>query len=380
VIILEDENKIMNNDSHSEESSEVKEQREEELSFEKKQEPELKQEPEQKPDLEEKPELEEEPEPAQKANVWKTVSFFIGILFIASVFTNGFSFGDGVTGNTISITPDEAADKAASFINTNLLQPGMEATFDSVEEDNNLYKINLLIAGTEYVSYVTKDGSLLFPSVIDLNEVVDLDNSGADSGIEEAPVVELESADKASAELYIFSYCPAGSSTLDSFAEAGKILKDVADVKVKFFSHMHGEYEKQQNIIQACIQKVDSDKYWDYAVDFYEDIYNVCGSSRDIECDKEESTKLMEKVGIDAGAVFTCVDEEGDDLYAQDTADAGELALRYSPSVVVNGVYLSNSPRDPEGIKSTICNAFNEAPEECGSVLAEAETTSVGSC
>ncbi|MBU0615425.1 MAG: DsbA family protein [Nanoarchaeota archaeon] len=309
----------------------------------------------------------------KKSDVWRSVSLLLGILLVVSIFTNGFHFGNSPSGSAVAISADKAAEKALDFINANLLQPGMEATSDGVEEKNGLYNIKLNIAGTPYDSYVTKDGSLLFPSVIDLNEVVEAPAAAAP--------VSVEPAEKASAELYIFSYCPAGSSTLDTFAEAAQILKDVADVKVKFFSNMHGEYEKQENLIQECIQEVDPETYWDYAVDFYEDVYTKCASTRDTECDKEAATALMTKVGIDSDAVFACVEEQGEDLYAADKADAQALSLQYSPSVVVNGAYLGNAPRTPEGLKATICSGFIDAPEVCGeTTLSEEQTASTGSC
>ena len=310
----------------------------------------------------------------KKSNIWKTISGILAILLLVSLFTGGF--GKTSEGDEKGLTAEEASEKAIEYINTNLMQQGATASLKSIEEANGLYNIKLDIGGREFDSFVTKNGGLLFPSAVDLDEVV-----VAPPTQETPPAnVDVEKSDKPTAELHIFSYCPAGSSTLDSFAEAGKVLKDVANVKVKFFSHMHGEYERQQNIIQECIQKVDYDKYWDYAVDFYDVIYKNCASKRDTECDKTESIKLMEAKGIDYNAVFECVDNEGEALYAQDKEDAGALSLRYSPSIVVNGVYLQKADRTPEGLKAVICGAFNEAPEVCSGVLSATGTESVGNC
>jgi protein-disulfide isomerase len=301
----------------------------------------------------------------KKTDIWKIVSGILFLLLIASFFFGG----SDVKG---TITKEEASEKAIEFINENMLQPGTTATVKEVVEEKGLYKMVLQIGTNEFDSYVTKDGGVLFPSVVDLNAEVESPQTQQNT--------EVEKADKATAELYIFSYCPAGSAALDSFAEASKVLKDVADVKVKFFSEMHGEYEKQQNIIQDCIQKVDSEKYWDYAVDFLEKVYKVCAPTRDAECDKEESIKLMKEKGIDSDAVMECLEGEGPDIYASDKQDAGALQLRYSPSVVVNGVYVQNADRSPEGLKTLICNAFNEPPEVCSEELEASAAKSSGSC
>lgn len=308
-----------------------------------------------------------------KISKWKIATVVLAILFIIAIPTKGFT----------SFTPsssDKVAANAVSFINENLLQPGVTAEAKQVTEESGLYKTKLSLnggtLGTQNIEvYLSKDGKLMFTQAIPLK-------------IEEPKLPEteqeaqgIEKSDRPTAELFIFSYCPAGSATLDAFAEAGKILKNVADVRVKFFSDMHGLHEKQQNIIQECIQKIDSDKYWDYATEFYEGVYKKCGPSRDIDCDKEESTNLMKEVGIDTKAVFSCVDKEGEELYTSDKQEAEELRLQYSPSVVINGVYIGNADRSPTGLQELICSAFIEAPEECSKTLVTGSaTTPTGQC
>jgi hypothetical protein len=166
---------------------------------------------------------------------------------------------------------------------------------------------------------------------------------------------------------------------LDSFAKVGALLGKVADVKVKFFSNMHGEHEKQENMIQECIQQVAADKYWAYANQYVAKIYNVCGATKDVSCDMNESVKLMKLVGIDSKKVLDCVATSGAQLYAAEQIEAGDLGLQYSPSIVINGV-LADTDRTPEGIKSAVCNAFNSAPTECSQTLSASGTASSGNC
>ena len=305
----------------------------------------------------------------KKSVIWQLVSGVLGILLVVSVFTSGFGLNKAAKGG---LGAQQAADKAITFINNNMMQPGMKATLKGVEDKGDIYYMKMSIGGSDYESCVTKDGSLLFPTVIDLNKAAEPAES------EDAATVEK--TDRPKAELYIFSYCPAGTATLDSFAEAGKLLKNAADVKVKFFSNMHGEHEKQQNIIQECIQEVDSGKYWDYATQYLENVYKACASERGVECDKEKSTKLMNSAGIDSKKVFSCVDEKGEALYQNDKNDADTLRLQYSPSIVINGVYLGDADRSPAGIKALICSAFNNPPEECGETLSATGETASGGC
>ena len=60
------------------------------------------------------------------------------------------------------LTSQQAAEKAINYINKNLLPEGKDASLESVEEENGIYKFRLKVGNQEYDSYVTKDGRLLF--------------------------------------------------------------------------------------------------------------------------------------------------------------------------------------------------------------------------
>ncbi|MFH1234289.1 MAG: hypothetical protein V1493_01630 [Candidatus Diapherotrites archaeon] len=197
----------------------------------------------------------------------------------------------------------------------------------------------------------------------------------------EPPKPTVAKAAKPEMSLYIFSYCPAGTSALSAFSEVGKVFGEKANMKVKFFSNMHGEHEKQQNMIQECIQVEEPSKFWDYASQFVKDIYPKCGSTRDANCDMQESIKLMETIGIDSGKVLACVKEKGESLYNGDIKDASSNNLQYSPSLVISNLSLgADFDRDAEGIKETLCSAFTTEPAECSQTLSEQAAATTGAC
>lgn len=294
---------------------------------------------------------------------WKMSVAVLAVLLLIAIFTKGFSFGK-------TLSKDDMKKITEDYVNK-LTQGQAKASVTEITEENGLYKLKLNVGGQMYNSYATKDGKLLFPQSVDMS---------ADLTAAQPAETEVQKAKKATGELYIFSYCPAGTAALDSFAKAAKTLKGVADLRVKFFSNMHGDHEKQQNIIQECIQEVDSSKYWDYAAQYVEKIYKVCGPTRDVTCNKNESVKLMKSAGINSDSVMSCVAQKGETLYKQDQADAAALQLQYSPSVVVNGAYIGDADRTPEGLKTLICSGFNEAPAACSQTLSATAATSSGSC
>ncbi|MCK4520356.1 thioredoxin family protein [Candidatus Parcubacteria bacterium] len=94
----------------------------------------------------------------------------IGILVIASVaYTNGF-FENNQNQNENVLSADEVSEKVINFINENLLEGGIIASLIDISEESNLYKIKLKIGEEEFDSYISKDGKLLFPQVIDMEE------------------------------------------------------------------------------------------------------------------------------------------------------------------------------------------------------------------
>ncbi len=184
--------------------------------------------------------------------------------------------------------------------------------------------------------------------------------------------VDLPKVDRPQVELHVFSFCPAGTGAQKNLIPVARILGDKADFRVRFFSHMHGEHEMVENMRQECIQEKEPAKYWDYLDKF---IANVFPSCRNVDCLNEKDAVIMQELGIDAGAIDKCVENEGEDLYNTDRAIAGALSLSYSPSFIINGKYLSNIDRSPEGIKNTVCCAFKNPPEECSQTLTASSAT-----
>ncbi|MDD5417027.1 MAG: hypothetical protein PHU12_03560 [Candidatus Aenigmarchaeota archaeon] len=295
------------------------------------------------------------PFPAVGKNTWKLATIILSIVFIFMIIY--YSFGSGV-----SIGAEKASEKFMNYVN----QDGEMFKLLSINESHGLYLMDIQnTQGTRYLVYMSKDGYAFFPQVYVFPE-----EASSDSVVKyDRPIVEL----------YIFSYCPAGSASLDSLAPVANMLKDSADFKVRFFSNMHGEHELQQNMIQACIQSVAGDKYWNYADQFYEKVYTKCAQSGNVTCDMEESVALMDLVGIDSEDVLNCVEQNGEALYAADISKATDLQLQYSPSFIVNEKYQENMDRSPEGIKEYVCSSYTEAPAKCDESLSE-QATSAGNC
>jgi len=306
----------------------------------------------------------------KKTDMLKSVVAILAILLIASILTKGFSgFGGGAT-----IPADVAAEKAVTYINNNVLAEGTTATIEGVEEEANLYKVKLNIGGQEFDSYLTKDGSLLFPSSIEIDAAVA--TSDAPATTPPAPT-GVEKSDVPSVELFIMSHCPYGTQAEKGIIPIAELLGDKIDFEIKFVNYaMHPtQGEVQEQLRQYCIKTEKEDKFLEYMKCFLAD---------------GESDKCLAEVGINEADLKECeeaTDEKYDVIgnledkaswlngrypkFLIDDADNIKYGVRGSPTLVINGKSIS-SARSPAAYLSTICAHFNEEPEECGKEVSTA--------
>lgn len=203
---------------------------------------------------------------------------------------------------------------------------------------------------------------------------------------QQAPVPNAPKSDKPVAEVFVMSYCPYGIQMEQAFLPVMDLLKDKADIKIKFVSYaMHGQKELEENTRQYCIQGEQSDKYVAYLKCFVE---------------SQNASTCLSKAGVNASKLQSCVDSTNkkfgimDKFKDQSTWLSGQYPLypiyddlnqKYgvegSPTVVINGSQVSVG-RSPEAVKQAICAAFNKAPSECSTSLgsAGAATAAAGGC
>ena len=301
----------------------------------------------------------------KKSSLWMILSGILAVLFVVSIFTNGFkNIKGGVT-----LSSQEAADKAITYVNTNLLQAGTSAKLKSVEEKGNLYNVKMDIGGREYDSYVTKDGGLLFPSAVDLNADVE-----KPAETEQKPTAtEMEKRDKPNVQLFVMSHCPYGTQAEKGIIPVVELLGNKIDFDIKYVNYaMHGEKEVKEQLMQYCIKTEQNDKFLPYIKCFLKaGESDSCATEAKVDktkldaCEKaiDEKYKLTETLadqeswGGSRFPPFQIYDE-----------DCKEYGVRGSPTLVVNDKVVS-SARSPSAFLATICEAFTEAPEECGGKL-----------
>lgn len=272
------------------------------------------------------------------------------------------------------LSAQEAADKAIKFINQSI-EENVTASLLDVTDEGVVYRIHLKIAETEYNSYITKDGTLLFPNAFNLEEQAEESSQSASQ--------DIATTDRPDVKLFVMSYCPYGLQAQKMFLPVYNLLKDKVEMEVYFVDYiMHEKKEIDENLRQYCIQKEEAEKYYSYLSCFVVDgNFEKCFSDTKIDKTKLESCVSETDKEFNITSKYndkstwigsTCPDPP----YCFPKFDVqSDLNKKYgvegSPVVVINDEIVNVNPRSPEKFKEIICSAFNSEPSECSQTLSD---------
>lgn len=251
--------------------------------------------------------------------------------------------------------------------------PGQQISIDSMKDEGDMYSMKLNVGGRVYDSYARKDGSLLFPSAMDMNQKIE-------EAAAQPADTNIPKTDKPVVELFVMSHCPYGTQAEKGMLPAVRALGDSVDFQIKFVYYaMHGEKEVKEQLTQYCIQSEQPAKYLGYLACFLNDSAGQGSADASDEC--------IASLGIDTKKLDTCMteaDEEFDimksledkstwlsgrfPLFNTDKAANDKYQIGGSPTLVINGV-TSNAGRDSASYLAAICNAMTTPAAECETQL-----------
>lgn len=290
----------------------------------------------------------------------------IAIIAIIALGVLAFTY-KGQTGKTAVLSANDAGNKAIEYINKNILAGEGSASLKEITEESGLYKMLFSLNNQDETAYLTKDGQLLFPMVVNLTG----NDQKTDQTTGEAPVKtceEMKKADKAELTAFIVSQCPYGLQAQRILAEAIKSVPALKEsIKVKYLgaitdgkiTSMHGDNEAQENLLQICIREEQSAKYWDYV-----SCYIQAG----------DSAGCLKSTAIDQVKLKSCTNDAGKGLaYAKADFDAAnQSSASGSPTLVQNGETVSEfwfGGRTADAIKTLVCCGFGAQPSFCSQTL-----------
>ncbi|MCU0653611.1 MAG: hypothetical protein MUD10_05130 [Candidatus Pacebacteria bacterium] len=285
------------------------------------------------------------------------------------------------------VSGEAAVQRAVSYVNTNMLSDGMQASSKEIKEENGLYAFKLTVQDRDYSAYVTKDAKLFFaegiPQAIPLDQPL---------GGEQNKAVEIPKTDKPDVKIFVMSYCPFGLQAQKTALPVFDLLKDSADMSINFVNYaMHGKKEVDENLRQYCIEKEQKDKLAAYLKCFTATAPTAADGTADFakcvtasQIDKNKLSACMASTDKQFSVTADFNDKSkwlsgNYPKFAVEDALNTQYNVQGSPTFIINGVDASSSltERSPEKLKQLICSAFNNQPEACKTALA-AEQPSTG--
>ncbi|MDH3353103.1 MAG: hypothetical protein OEL87_01525, partial [Nanoarchaeota archaeon] len=165
-------------------------------------------------------------------------------------------------------------------------------------------------------------------------------------------------------------YSPYGTQSEKGLLPVVKLLGNKIDFKIRQIGAMHGAHEELEAKRQLCIEKEAPTKLLDYVEKFA--LNSEIGACRgNAECVNPIIDALYTELGINKVKIDSCIESNGDALYAAEKQNAKERGIGGSPTLVINGVK-SKIGRDSASYLAGICSAFNTAPEECDETISSA--------
>lgn len=256
------------------------------------------------------------------------------------------------------------AEDTIKYINDNQLSSS-PASLVSFSRESGVLKVKIKIGETEFDSYVTTDGKLLFPQAIEMIKAEETENKNTVSA---ASCDELTKLDSPMLEAYVVSACPYGLQMQRAMADAVQRVPELANyIKVRYIgsisgdtiTSMHGEEEAAENLRQICIRQEQSDKYWNYIGCFIK---------------AGDASGCEKSAGVDSGKLSSCTSDKNKGVaYAKEDFDlSNKYQISGSPSLMLGDAKVEETGfggRSSDAVKSIVCCASNSQPGFCSQTL-----------
>jgi hypothetical protein len=343
------------------------------------------------------------------------------IIAAAAIFLAvGFVAGGAISGGIVA-DKNAVGTKVVTFLQDRLSSgyPGITTELAGVSDftnASNIYEVSVKITyqgQTQTVPYyATKDGSILFTGLADLNEQLAAQGTVSESA-------EVPKTDKPVLDLFVWAFCPYGVqaeqmispvfSLLGSKSEInihyiGPVTEDKATAagscfagrglsqdeaiktccvtydnagKAVYGCALHNANEALESARQVCIlDKYGKDKLWSYLDQVNDKCYPLYQDTTQLNtCWKGVASSL----GLDSSYIESCSSGTKALQLLQADADlTSSKQISSSPTFMINNQRVSGG--SSESIKQSICSAFNTVPSECGQTLSTAGATASGGC
>lgn len=295
------------------------------------------------------------------------ISFFV-LIFAAAI---SFSLFRYISNNKLNQFKTEIIPNAVKKL---VNDSSVKIKIQKIKETNGVYEFEMSMDSEnnpgeqplKYISYITKDGEILFTSGVKLNAKEN--ESGSETKGAAAKKVtceDMEKTEKPMLTAFVVSQCPYGVQmqrlfykTITDLPELANSLevKYIGEVKDGKITAMHGDEEAQENLKQICIREEQPDLYWSYVSCYIKE-------GKTDEC--------LASAGVNTNTLKVCTDNPEKGLtYAQKDFDlANQFNVQGSPTLINNNKDVISEfdfgGRVPDSIKQIVCCGSKEEKEYC---------------
>ncbi len=243
-------------------------------------------------------------------------------------------------------------------------------TIGQIKESHGVYEFEITINQQKFVSYITKDGKLMFPNAFS----ADTDTSANKTDQKKtATCKEIKKQTNPTLTAFVVSDCPYGLQMQRVIKAAFNQLSNLSDyIVIRYIGEvndgkitsMHGDKEAQENLKQICIREEQKTKYMSY-----------------LSCYMQEgnSDRCSEQVKIDQKQLESCIKDSNRGLkYAKvDFEIAKKNNITASPTLLVNNQQIVSEfdfgGRNPEALKQIICCSTSNQLSFCSKTLSKTD-------
>jgi hypothetical protein len=312
-------------------------------------------------------------------------TILVCIAIIAIIITGGLIYANSNPGFSLptifGYSDQQIGNNVIKYINDNQLSQ-TPASLVKVSEASGLVKVTIKIGTSQFDSYATKDGKLLFPQAYELTpkktSASTNQNASANTGSAKT-ATDVKKASKSTLEAFVVSSCPYGLQMQRAIADAVKnipslassvVIRYIGSVSGNTISSMHGPEEAAENLRQICIRDEQPTKYYNYISCYLKKTTATAAGGMPLG----DSVSCQASTGVDTAKLNACVSDP-----SRGVADAKKdfaLATKYnvsgSPTLILNGASVDESGfggRSSDGVKSMVCAGFTTEPSFCSQKL-----------
>jgi len=253
-----------------------------------------------------------------------------------------------------------------------------EFTIGEVKEVSGVYEFTLTVNGQKYTSYLSKDGKLLFPSVVKIETTPTTTPGQKTTNTEQKKLTcnDIKKSKTANLTAYVVSQCPYGlqmqrvfKTAISEQPELEKYLtvKYIGAVENGKITSMHEDAEAQENLRQICIREEQPTLYWPY-----------------VSCYMQEgkTDECLATSGVDTSGLTKCTTDKNKGLkYAEkDFAQANKFNVSGSPTLISNNSQAVSEfdfgGRVANSLQDIVCCGSQTKPGFCENKISTAELAS----